>query len=167
VSEGWTNRTYDLSVETRAFGPLATFVELWRDKAEPGRLPAWSDFDLMELQPWWGWVCVLDIVDGDPLEFHVRLWGTQTSEVLGCEYTGKTLSEKEYPAANDHRGLSHEDFEFFRVLIDNRQIGMTFGPAADRLGMPGEYREVCLPLADDGENIDRIMFAGLLDRKAA
>ncbi len=168
--EGWTNQSFDLDADADAFGTFASFVELWRNKAPPGGLPAWNDFGLEELEPWWGWLCVLDTVDDDPTAFRARLWGTRIAEVLDCEYTGKVLTRSASDIVHDARAIAHDDLTFYRDLIDNRRIGRSFGPAADRIGNPGIYSEVCLPLSSDGQTIDAIMFAGqfeLHQREAA
>ena len=73
-------------------GDLATVLEYWRSLSSGGRVPAWDEFDLMELPlhivPN---INVFDAVDGGE-DFKCRFWGSTHTEIWGREMAGKLLS---------------------------------------------------------------------------
>ena len=120
--------THSLDTSSAAFGPFAAFVELWRDRRRVGRLPAWM---------------------------RCRLWGSQLTELLGIDETGKLLSKS--PAAGEP-GL----IEFYRTIVVERRIGLNIGRVWS-YQRPIEFSVVKLPCASDGENVDIILSASKED----
>lgn len=147
--------TYSLETPPAAFGPFAAFVELWRDRWRAGRLPAWRDFDFPDFKGWHGMILVDELVSTAPFEMRCRLWGSQLTELLGIDETGKLLSES--PAAEEP-GL----IDFYRSIVVERRIGLSVGRVWS-YQRPIEFSVVKLPCASDGENVDIILSAAKED----
>ena len=147
--------TYPLEIPPAAFGPFAPFVELWRARRRDGRLPAWRDFDFHDFRGWHGMILVDELVSMTPFEMRCRLWGSELTEILGIDETGKLLSES--PAAAEP-GL----IAFNRAIVADRRIGLSVGRVWS-YQRAIEFSVVKLPCASDGENVDIILSASKED----
>ncbi len=144
-------RTFLLPPDTAAerFEPLTGFVEIWRSKCGPGRLPAWRDFDFYDFVGWHGYVYVDQVVERDPLEMRCRLWGIELTELLGSDETGKLFSDS--PAARAPGRLEINS----RVVGEGLVCLMSGRAIAWRRHIP--FTVVKLPCADDGVTVDHIL----------
>ena len=141
------------------FSGFASLVRLWRSKSKSPP-PSWSDFEFLDFRDWWGWISVYDAVDGQPLNFDVRLWGTEVVEVTGHELTGQRLSPENLPDRSDPTGVSLNHIKFARFILDEGFMGVTSEPYREAWGPGKLYTEILLPLSSDGKNNDKILFAG-------
>lgn len=149
-ADHWAYEVFPLDEASETFGVFSSFVDLWVGKGQKGKLPAWRDFDLEDLVPWIGWVSVVDLIALDPFDMKYRLWGQAVAEAFGEDITGRNFLS--YPG-----GIDDDDIQFLEYLVKQRQLGRWSGPVYwnDR-----EFVTVChvsMPLADDGETIDKIM----------
>lgn len=147
--------TYSPETPSAAFGPFAPFVALWHARRRDGRLPAWRDFDFQDFKGWHGMIHVDELVSLEPFEMRCRLWGSQLTEILGIDETGKLLSES--PAATEP-GL----IDFTRAIVTGRQIGVNVGRVWS-YERAIEFSIVKLPCASDGDNVDVILSASMED----
>jgi hypothetical protein len=134
--------------ETRFQG----FNELYEAKRpEPGSLPARRDFDISDLRPWMGYLCVYDIIPGPPL----RLW----TRLKGSAVGGRDASDSTADYLDSH--VPAELYEFvmapYLAAIEKaapvRQERRETTPA----GMPTLAVKTVYPLANDGLTADKFL----------
>lgn len=143
----WTYVVYEQGSPASAFGPFAAFVELWRDKAPgAGRFPAWKDFQLEDLQPWWGKVSLLELTRA-PLTARWRLWGTVMCDWWGVDYTGRAPHEIPEIEAT----WSDAEKPYLEHLLATRSIGFISGPLSPQNKPHRHIHGVDLPLEVGGE----------------
>lgn len=87
----WWYACYPAATSARAFGVFAPFIELWKSKLADGSLPAWRDYDVMELRPFWGWMSMAELLDDPDDVYRYTLWGTELVNLTGREMTGLTI----------------------------------------------------------------------------
>ena len=153
----WTYRAYASDKPGCDFGPLASFVELWREKSPaPGVFPAWSDFDLMDFQDWWGKISLAEM-HYEPLNLRWVLWGTIITNWWGADYTNKFITE--IPAVHDV--WENHERGYLERLIRERLIGFVTGSLSPQ---GRKFYYVCgvdLPLEKNG-TITHVMSAYML-----
>jgi len=162
--DDWRYELHPLDTPAEAFGRFESFVSLWRSKWRDGMLPAWSHFDIMDFVGWWGWISVFDIVEREPFTIRIRLVGVQATDVLGYEATRQVLSVVDDDLPNDAKHITNDDLEYYQEIMNRRCLGLTVGPMDMDLRAMGMFHEVSLPLSDDGVAVDKLMFAGSIDR---
>lgn len=142
----------DSSLETfDGFGPLVT---LWRERARQPNLPAWYDFDFADFRGWHGRINLIEVLPTDPADFRFRLVGTTFVSLFREENTW-------HPIKAGMGGFDCDDMDFLRRLVDGPRIGRTAGPVYWRERDHVLVDLLYLPLASDGQHVDRIMEAGL------
>lgn len=159
IDGNWRYEYFPLEDAEETFAGFESLVRLWRTKSNT-LPPPWSDFDFLDFKDWWGWISVYDAVEGQPLEFDVRLWGTNVVEATGHELTGKRLSPVDLPIKSDPTGVSLNSIKFTRFILDESCIGVTSEPYREEWGPGKLYTEILLPLSSDGEKNDKVLFAG-------
>lgn len=143
----WTYRAYSNDTPNNAFGVFEPFVNLWRNKhGTSGALPSWSDFELMDFQPWWGQVSVLDI-ETAPVKARWRLWGTIITEWWGADYTGRALDEIEEIETT----WVQAERPYFEHLLASGDIGFITGPLEPQNMDFVFVHGIDLPLQRDGQ----------------
>ena len=157
-TEAWSYYVSDLNAPLSQFEFHSTIVALWNQKREGDRLPAWSDFELMDLKEWWGWLTVLDQLKPDGSDWKYRLWGTEVARLTGHEMTGKTLRQQQSNIV-EFSHYNDQDFEHLKVLTDQRKIGLLEGPVKFELETFNWVSIIRLPLSDDGFRIDKFLSA--------
>jgi hypothetical protein len=161
TDEDWRFQYFPLDEPEGSFAEFESIVALWRT-ISTSRLPSWSDFNILDFEGWWGWLSVYDAVDGQPLEFDVRLWGTEVVQISGHDHTGKRLSAKNLPDKTDPTEISSNHLKFVRFILDESVIGLATEPYRADWGASKLYTEILLPLSSDGANNDKVLFAGRL-----
>ena len=129
---------------------LRRLYDYWDGKRAGRRMPARADLDPLDIRFAIGDVILVDVVEGTPLRFFIRLHGTHLSERTNFDLTGKFLDEMPAP---EFRDLSARSF---------RKVVRTCEPLhaqAERLldDRMHRYEAIILPLSSDGERVDRIM----------
>lgn len=133
---------------------LRTLAELWGSKRRDETIPCRSDFSDDDLRPWFGNLLMVDVVDG-PHQFRFRLMGTSLVDAAHRELTGKFFDEA------DISGYEPDVLDDYAAVLQIRApVCRTrrYSPA------PGTFMEhwriyerLLLPLARDGNSIDRIL----------
>ena len=148
----WSIRDYPVTSPPDAFGPYGDFVRLWQSKNEAahqdGRfLPAWKDFDLTELRPWWGRISMLEREDATG-RFRIALWGTKVAEWYGADVTNQYLEEI-FDHVPDRREIGMNHLAFFlhgEVVAFWREVPTHFN--RDYAAIEG----LSVPLSRNGES---------------
>ena len=129
---------------------LRQLYEYWDGKRGERAMPSRADLDPIDIRFAIGNVILIDVIAGDPLRFHIRLHGTNLSERVRFDLTGKMLDEMPSPEFRELSRLSftkvattHEPLHARRdQILDNRRR---------------HYETIILPLSSDGESVDRIL----------
>ncbi len=156
---GWTYDVFAPDEDDPLIEPFASFVSLWRAKRGGKRFPAWQDFDILDFSDWWGWLAIRDIVPAESLTFEYRLWGTLVTDLYGVDMTGRTVSRAEDTETSLSVGLAEEDYVFYQKIIEDGLIGLMCGEQHWRGHRHVRYGALCVPLADDGKAVDKILSA--------
>lgn len=153
----WRHTFLPLDTAPERVNPGNEVVALWQGRRGASRLPAWSMFDMFDFKPWLGSVSV-DRVTRDPFDTTVRLWGTKLRELYGFDATGWGL-RRDYA----RRGLTTDDFEFWRKVVSDPCIGIGQG-SVDWQGRDFvRVTRVFLPLAEDGNVVDHVLAVAFQD----
>ena len=98
----------------------------------------------------------VDVLDETPPRFRIRLHGTNLSQRVGYELTGKMLDEL---PVTEFRALAQQSFEHVvrtrEVLYANRDRVID-----DRFA---RYETVIMPLSADGARVDRLLVGLIYD----
>jgi hypothetical protein len=121
---------------------------IWLAKSAPGRLPGRDDFDPTELPPHLlPWITIFD-VEGSRL--RIRIVGTGIVEALGMDTTGHYLDE--LPNVEDLHARA-------RWAVENaKPFYVTDLAMAWDEDSWGHYSVLCLPLASDGTQVDKLLY---------
>lgn len=147
----WTYEMFALDTPTERFGAFEPLVRLWHAKRAGAALPAWSDFEFYDFKGWHGRIAVQEVF-ADPFDLRCRLWGSDLTEILGSDNTGKRFSDF-------GSGYTENDLGYLKELCRSASIGRSHG-SLDWLQKG--YRSVAfidLPLADDGATPTHLLTA--------
>ncbi len=114
---------------------------LWLSKRGSRPLPLRRAFDVIELRPWLGFLCLVDIED-QGRDFRYRIFGTRIATLIGRELTGRRLSEVDSGLRD---GLRPGYLEVARSGAP-----ATFTPALHEAWRTIRLSELVLPLSIDG-----------------
>lgn len=152
-TDGWVYEIYSADTDAAGLGDFSAFKQLWDSKRVAGKLPAWRDFELEDFADWYGWICVGDLVPGPTYDSIFRLWGTNLTEFYDKDLTNRRMKEFEGEL------FSAEGFEILHTLIGTHNFRISQGPVKWELKNKWRYSDwysfIDLPLADDGETVDR------------
>jgi hypothetical protein len=112
-------------------------------------MPSRADLDVSGLKPWLGNLALIDIAEDGRAVF--RLCGTNLHARFGGERTRHDVS-----------ALDTEIGQSFRDCISRvRRTGAPAESGHERVidGAPAAFRELCVPLSDDGVHIQTLLFA--------
>ncbi len=140
------------------YGRFESIVSLWKSKCVADALPKWRSFEFEDFIGWYGHLSVGDIAS-DNGDVRFRLWGTALVKLFGCDLTGKCMSDAEPGFFEPY------DFEHITEIVTNGAIMISSGPMywQDRVHMT--VHTIKLPLADNGRDIDKILWAVLHSSK--
>lgn len=133
----------DLAFETE---PPFKLLDLWRSKRDGERFPCRSDFDWPELKPFFGWICIAEVLPSRK-DLRFRLIGSGIAEVAGRDVTGRLVSEAMPPTT----------LEIYLDLIDRPRPLRTHGTVQWRDKEYIRHETLVLPLADNGVDVDQFM----------
>lgn len=130
---------------------LAGLLALWEARRSGRRMPARRDLDVLDLRPWMGRIILLDVLGGGA-DFFYRIHGTDLAERIGFDLTGRRLSSA------SERPMTAQAFAEYRRAVEAREP--QFYAGSSYLDRPHIiYDKLVLPLADDGETVDRLLVA--------
>ena len=135
---------------------LRRLYEYWDGKRNGRRMPSRADFDPVDMTFVIGNVILVDVLDGTPLRFSIRLHGTNLSQRAGYELTGKMLDDLPVP---EYRALAQRSF------TEVATTGEMIHGKRDRIfnGRFARYETVIMPLSDDGERVNRLLVGLIYD----
>lgn len=135
---------------------LQQLYDYWDGKRAGRRMPARAELDPLDMTFVIGNVILVDVIDGSPPRFRIRLHGTNLAQRAGYELTGKMLDEL---PINEFRILAQQTFE--KVATS----GEPFRGRRDRIIDEKfvRYETVIMPLSDNGERVDRLIIGLIYD----
>ncbi|MFZ0692667.1 MAG: PAS domain-containing protein [Alphaproteobacteria bacterium] len=131
---------------------VVRLLNYWRSLSDGERLPAQSSVDPQAIPDMWPYCAVLDVSgkETDPEFIYV---GTALSQAAGLELAGRKVSQT--PADT----LVSNGFSYFGQVLA-KKVPITFGGEfVNPRGLKVFYRSIIMPLADDGEHINRLLGA--------
>jgi hypothetical protein len=130
---------------------LAFLKSYWEAKRGARPFPARADIKPAEMKEHLGWVILIDVL---PDEFRFRTIGSRVTEYFLKDSTGKTMREAFAPLGETAVAC---------VLAMHRQcaqerVALRVHGGADWLGQSSfDFDTLCLPLSDDGEQVNMIL----------
>jgi hypothetical protein len=117
-------------------------------------MPSRADLDPLDITFIMGNVILVDVIEGDPPRFRIRLHGTNLVDHVHYELTGKMLDELPQPEFRELTRLS------FNKVADT---GKLLHALSDRVldGRSRRYETVILPLSGDDTRVN-MMLCGLI-----
>ena len=137
---------------------LQQLFDYWVTKRGGRRMPSRADIDPLELGFILGNVILIDVIEGEPRGFRIRLHGTNLTERVGYELTGKMLDE--LPQV-EFRELSRRSFS--KVARTGEPLHATRNRMLD--GQPRRYETVILPMSSDDSRVDMLLCGLIYDRE--
>ena len=129
---------------------LAFVLGVWQAKRLGRELPARAAFDVADLRPAISHVMILDVRNG-PRDFIFRLAGGETVHIHQRELTGCSIADI---GDKSWQQMMRGEFD---ELVDTRQPQFARLRYNTLSGIPRDYHELRLPLADDGATVNKIM----------
>ena len=129
---------------------LQALYDYWSSKRTGRRFPARADLDPIEMRTVLGDLMLVDVVEGDPLRFRIRLHGCNLFQHQGGELTGKMLDEL---PATERRELVTRTFTEVATVGEPVQRYRKF--LLDRRW--AQYEAVLLPLSSDGLKVNMLL----------
>jgi hypothetical protein len=134
---------------------LKALLSLWTEKRGKREMPARADLPASALKPWLGNLALIDLRSGDGPTF--RLCGTNLRDRFGGEATGRKIESLEDGIATSLR-------DAIRRVRETNKPAQTHHKGETKNGAV-TFHELCLPLADDGVNMDTVLFASYPEQK--
>jgi hypothetical protein len=135
---------------------LRRLYDYWAEKRGERSMPSRANIDPLDITYIVGNVIMVDVIEGDPLRFRIRLHGTNLAQRVGYELTSKMLDEL---PINDFRALAQQSFAWVATKRQALHSGR------DRIidGRFARYETVIMPLSDDGERVNRLLVGLIYD----
>lgn len=129
---------------------LKGMYDVWASYPKSPDLPLASNFSLemvpSKLLPW----SVLVDVEDDPLDFRFRFWGTERTNLIGAEMSGKLLS------AIAERTMREGNLKEYEDVVERRKAVLCHTPIVTRSGVNSSRMSIRLPFSTDGRHVSRI-----------
>lgn len=138
----------DLMAEVQA-PMLRRFHAYWLERRRPGRLPARSDIDPLDLKFALGNIVLMDVLY-DPLRFYYRLIGSNLTNRVGFDLTGKFAHEYPNPEYREIILSTYPVVVERRMAVLNKEQRIVDGRVL-------HFEALSLPLAADGVTVDMII----------
>lgn len=128
---------------------LLRLLDYWLERCRDGRLPARRDIDPLALPYVIGHLILVD-VERDPLRFRYRLTGSSLSLQFNLNLTGRLVDEHPDPTI---RRLANEAYA--TVVTTARPLAYRRNAVINK--RVRRYDVLILPLASDGQTVDKIL----------
>ena len=135
---------------------LRQLYDYWDEKRAGRTMPSRADLDAVEMRFVIGNVILVDVIEGTPLGFHIRLHGTNLSERVRYDLTGKMLDALPFEEFREITRLS-----FTKVVTTKEPLYVHRDRIMDNRRRA--YETLILPLSSDGERVERILCALFYD----
>lgn len=135
---------------------LQRLYQYWLAKRGDRAFPARADLDPVDMGFVIGNLILIDVIDGSPLDFRIRLHGTNLVQRVGYELTGKTLDAL---PQQEFRAVARDSF------TQVAGSGKPLHAARDRFfdERRHRYETIILPLSADGERVDMLLCGMIYD----
>jgi hypothetical protein len=131
---------------------LQRLYDYWLAKRGQRKMPSRADIDAFDIAYVLGDVMLVDVIDGVPPRFRIRLHGTNLAERAGEEITGKMLDEL---PENEFRKRVRENWT--EVATTGEPLHCARDGEFD--GRRYQYESITLPLSADGEKVNMELIA--------
>jgi len=92
------------------------------------------------------------------IDAQYRLWGSNLTDLLGTDLTGKSVRSREASFGVLDSGFSHHDFRLFEEVVNGPAIGRSSGVIFwEKQRSYVTLTNIRLPLADDGITVNKLM----------
>jgi hypothetical protein len=135
---------------------LQRLFDYWESKRGGREMPSRADIDPLDLGFVIGNVILIDVIAGSPPGFRIRLHGTNLTERVGYELTGKKLDE--LPQA-EFRELAR--LSFTKVATTAAPLHALNDRILDE--QIRRYETVILPMSSDGSRVDMLLCGLIYD----
>ena len=137
---------------------LQRLFDYWESKRGARKMPSRADIDPLDLAFVIGNVILIDVIAGSPLGFRIRLHGTNLTERVGYELTGKMLDELPQAEFRDLARLS-----FTKVAATAEPLHALNDRILD--GQVRRYETIILPMSSDGSQVDMLLCGLIYDHE--
>jgi hypothetical protein len=153
---GQVSSSQVLSTDNRDAMPslLRDVLEYWETLCDGAFAPNWKQFNLYELPPKIiPWCIVVDVI-GDGINnatFRYRFWGTERTQLVGFDLTGKTVEDMPRPdmikaLLEDYREVCKSKIP----LLLKKSVTFQTDDTVD-------FLSIRLPLSDDGQRVTHVL----------
>jgi hypothetical protein len=122
----------------------------WQQKRAERFAPRWRDIDPGEIRSVLPYLATADVLEA-PFDLRYRLVGTAVVRAVGYDFTGRNLRSMKVTTGLDI-WLAH-----YQRTVEERRPQFGIYRAHDGADLRYKVDNVCLPLSDDGERVNRIM----------
>lgn len=147
VPNMWVNADPTLDFEDQSLAPLLRY---WEAKRRGDALPSRRDIDPIDVRAHMGNLCLIE-VEQAPLRMRYRLIGSNITEIMGRDSTGRYYDEIYRPELLSAITAS------FAWMIEHRRPLRSFGQAFYADKQFYDYEIVNLPLAEDGITVNMVL----------
>ena len=116
-------------------------------------MPSRADIDVLDLRYVLGNIMLVDVIEGSPPRFRIRLHGSNLSERAGYELTGKMLDEL---PESEFRKQVRERWTEAATTGEPRHCDRNLHVFDSR---SSHYESIVLPLSADGETVNMELVA--------
>ena len=125
----------------------------WSTKKGQRKMPSRADIDVLDLRYVLGNIMLVDVIEGSPPRFRIRLHGSNLSERAGYELTGKMLDEL---PESEFRQQVRERWTEVATTGEPRHCDRNLHVFDSR---SYHYESIVLPLSADGETVNMELVA--------
>ena len=125
----------------------------WSTKKGQRKMPSRADIDVLDLRYVLGNIMLVDVIEGSPPRFRIRLHGSNLSERAGYELTGKMLDEL---PESEFRKQVRERWIEVATTGEPRHCDRNLHVFDSR---SYHYESIVLPLSADGETVNMELVA--------
>ena len=133
---------------------LQRLYQYWLEKRGERSMPSRTDIDPLDIRFAIGNIVLIDVIEGAPLQFRIRLHGTNLAEHLRYDMTGKMLDD--LPQV-EFRNLTRQSFT--KVVSTGEPLHARRDRILDE--RPRRYETIILPLSGDDARVD-MLICGLI-----
>lgn len=132
---------------------LRFLLRYWRERARPDALPLSSVIDALDLEPAFGYLMLLEPVEGGA-DFRYRLYGSTIAHYAGIEMTRKTVSDIPAPIVAAYFMATYR-----AVAIARRPM---FAHHETRYDIQiARWDRLILPFVDAQDRVDRLLVGNI------
>lgn len=126
---------------------LTSLKALWDAKRQTRPMPSRNDFDIHELKPWLGHLALVDVTG----ERNFRLCGTGLFFRFGGDMTGQPVARVSTVL---RQGVADQV-----AKVSETKTPISVECCIQGYGPPVIYSELVLPLSQDGEDVNMLLWA--------